>query len=192
MIYLTHIKTIFLFLAKNIYLTQRLQQAEMKMQQLKMIFSAALILILSGLLTSCFTGPDSPLGFSLPKGDASKGEQVMLKHQCLDCHTLNGYDNDKQHADITEKLPLGGKSTEIVSYSELVTSVINPSHKFSRKLPLDNVQNEGQSKMISFNDVMTVTELVDLVSFLQPKYELQPYTPTAYRFYYFQNEANKN
>ena len=89
-------------------------------------------------------------------------------------------------------MPLGGKVSNIVTYADLVTSIINPSHKISTRLHHDKVAQENKSKMQNFNDVMTVSELVDLVSFLQPKYQLHPYTPTAYQAYYFDNEANKN
>jgi hypothetical protein len=34
-----------------------------------------------------------------------------------------------------------------------------------------------------FNDVMTVTELIDLVSFLQPNYSLKPYQQNRYQYY---------
>jgi sulfur-oxidizing protein SoxX len=37
--------------------------------------------------------------------------------------------------------------------------------------------------MTIYNDVMTVTELVNLVTFLQSNYELVPYQRTNYQFY---------
>ena len=39
----------------------------------------------------------------------------------------------------------------------------------------------GKSPMPSFNDVMTVSQLIDLVAFLQGQYELVPYERTVYR-----------
>ena len=41
----------------------------------------------------------------------------------------------------------------------------------------------GKSKMKIFNDEMTVTELIDLVTFLQPNYTLVPYQHTKYQYY---------
>lgn len=39
--------------------------------------------------------------------------------------------------------------------------------------------------MLVFNDVITVTELVDLVTFFQPKYKVKPYKYTCYGPYQF-------
>lgn len=38
--------------------------------------------------------------------------------------------------------------------------------------------------MRNYNDVMTISELVDLVAFLETHYELNPYLRTEYRMYY--------
>jgi hypothetical protein len=37
--------------------------------------------------------------------------------------------------------------------------------------------------MTVYNDVMTVTQLINLVTFLQEHYELRPYQPTTYPEY---------
>ena len=63
------------------------------------------------------------------------------------------------------------------TYAQLVTSVINPSHKLApRSKSIDEKisNDDGSSKMRVFNDVMTVQELIDLVAFLQPKYQENP------------------
>ena len=39
--------------------------------------------------------------------------------------------------------------------------------------------------MTNYNDVMTVTQLADLVAFLQSHYELKDYEPTPYGPYYY-------
>ena len=38
--------------------------------------------------------------------------------------------------------------------------------------------------MTVYNDVMTVSQLIDIVTFLQSHYELRPYEPTPYPDYY--------
>jgi hypothetical protein len=38
--------------------------------------------------------------------------------------------------------------------------------------------------MTVYNDVMTVSQLIDIVAFLQAHYELRPYEPTPYPDYY--------
>ncbi|MFT5675594.1 MAG: sulfur-oxidizing protein SoxX [Paraglaciecola sp.] len=144
-----------------------------------------LLSILSVGLISCNSGPDSPRGFSLPEGDASKGEAVFMKYQCLACHSLNGFEDDSVIKEFEHPIPLGGTTSMVKTYAQLVTAVINPSHELApRARNLESVSDEnGTSKMRIFNDVMTVTELVDLVSFLQPQYKVKPIQYTHYGQY---------
>ncbi|GLX77013.1 hypothetical protein tinsulaeT_03530 [Thalassotalea insulae] len=132
------------------------------------------------LIVSCDKGADSPRGFSLPHGDADLGKQVFIKYQCSGCHQI---DDITQPQEAEFSIRLGGKTTQVKTYAELVTSVINPSHKFARGYPLSKIQQDGTSKMKVFNDVMTITELINLVAFIQPHYELMPYKNTNYQYY---------
>jgi mono/diheme cytochrome c family protein len=134
-------------------------------------------------LISCDLGPDSPRGFSLPQGDVDKGAMVLTKYHCLACHQVKGIEQAVGINNPDLNIRLGGKSTQVKTYAELVTSVINPSHKLAKGYSLTILAVEGESKMRNFNDVMSVTELVDLVTFLQPHYELVPYRRTDYQFY---------
>lgn len=142
-----------------------------------------LSIIASTALISCSKEADSPIGFSLPKGDAQIGRTVFMKYQCLSCHTLEGVKQEDVIKNPTISVVLGGETTEVITYAELVTSVINPSHKLASRYLVTDVSNEGTSKMTIFNDVMTVTELVNIVAFLQPKYTLVPYQQTRYAYY---------
>ncbi|MFT5313938.1 MAG: sulfur-oxidizing protein SoxX [Paraglaciecola sp.] len=147
--------------------------------------TALLCLMLALSLLGCDSGPDSPRGFSLPEGDIAKGETVFMKYQCLSCHSLQGYEDESIAKEFSQPVMLGGTSSLVKTYGQLVTSVINPSHKLApRSSFLESVTNEaGNSKMRLFNDVMTVSELVDLVAFLQPKYEVKPIQYTTYGQY---------
>ena len=142
-----------------------------------------LLIIMLITLVGCDKGVDSPRGFSLPKGNAETGKTVFLKYQCLTCHTLKGVEYSSMVKRQDVPIPLGGDKTKIVTYAELVTSIINPSHKFSKPYSANERTPEGKSKMKVYNDVMTVTELIDLVSFLQPNYTLSPYQQTKYQYY---------
>lgn len=68
---------------------------------------------------------------------------------------------------------LGGKVAHIATHGELVTSIINPSHGFSRRYPAEAVMEGDRSKMTNFNEKMTVAELINLTAFLQSRYELE-------------------
>jgi sulfur-oxidizing protein SoxX len=143
-------------------------------------------IILLAVMAACSYGPDSPKGFSLPEGDVSKGEKVFTQFQCQACHTLKGYKDDSLIKEFDTPIPLGGSSSLVITYAQLVTSVINPSHKLaprSQAIQEKITNDDGSSKMRVFNDVMTVQQLIDLVAFLQPKYAVEPITYTHYGQY---------
>ncbi|HJW27892.1 MAG TPA: c-type cytochrome, partial [Saprospiraceae bacterium] len=125
-------------------------------------------------LSSC--QPESR-GFVLPKGDVQKGKQLFQDLKCHSCHSISdiAWAGSKEAGDVN--LKLGGETTKLKMYGELVTSVINPNHKISQKTfseqPLTTP--EGTSRMPSnrYNDILTVQQLIDLVAFLQSEYKLQ-------------------
>ncbi len=132
----------------------------------------------------CGSPPDPDKGFTLPEGDAQAGKASYVSLQCNACHRIDGI------AQITTKgeepelsIALGGPDTRIKTYDDLVTSIINPSHRLAKGYPGDAVSADGKSKMTNYNDVMTVTQLVDLVMFLESKYTLLVYFRTDYPLY---------
>ncbi|MCU7554130.1 cytochrome c [Alteromonas sp. ASW11-19] len=139
-------------------------------------------------LTACGFGPESPRGFSLPEGDAQAGKALFAEYRCTDCHTVEGITVPADHNYVMPKpVSLGGSSSRVTTYGELVTSVINPSHKLSRRYPVSQTTEGGKSRMRDMNDIMTVADLIDIVAFLQPKYEVVPYRTTEYRLYELRN-----
>ena len=131
------------------------------------------------ILTGCIPAPST--GFSLPEGDIAAGQEAFVDLGCNSCHTVAGYDQLREGVESPEKtIPLGGAQTRIFTYGELVTSVINPSHKISQRFR-DNVETaDGVSLMRNYNDVMTITELTDIVTFLEQTYTLKHYERTPY------------
>lgn len=81
---------------------------------------------------------------------------------------------------------LGGGVSRVKTYGELVTSIINPSHKLARGFPPHRVSDESGSLMSPYNDVMTVTELINLVAFLQTRYEVKPRPGYRYPVYTYE------
>jgi sulfur-oxidizing protein SoxX len=149
---------------------------------MKALFISIFVLFIFTIV-SCDNGPYSPRGFSLPQGDVAKGKAVLLKYECLSCHILKGVQQPDIKNTDNISVQIGRKTTKVKTYAELVTAIINPSHSFSRGYALKLTQKDGKSLMKNFNDVMTIAELVDLVFFLQPQYELMPYSPTRYQYY---------
>lgn len=143
-----------------------------------------ILVIIVGSILGCNKGADSPRGFSLPEGNAEQGKIVLEKYLCLSCHVVADVEPVSGLIGNPDfSIRLGGKSPKVKTYADLLTSVINPSHKFARGYMLKDIQEEGVSKMQIYNDVMTVTELVDLVTFLQGKYELVPFQRSNYQYY---------
>jgi len=119
-------------------------------------------------------------GFVLPEGDVQQGRETFVELQCTQCHSVGdvGWTGDEDGVEVK----LGGQVTSLKTYGELVTSVINPSHRIARAYLGDKVAVEGESKMRKYNEVMTVQQLIDIVSFLQTEYEVtMPASPYSMR-----------
>lgn len=145
-----------------------------------------LIVAILGLLAGCTPDPHSGKGFTLPPGDAERGKQSFVELQCNACHTVKGV-SDIAAMDDTDQptVALGGEKGFVVTYGELVTAIINPSHRFATGYPSEDIKDEsGESKMRHYNDEMTVTELINLVTFLEQHYEVEFYQPTPYVPFY--------
>ena len=155
-----------------------------------MRFSPLTLLLLGAMsLTGCDTGPKGSVGFTLPDGDVEQGKANYVTFGCNGCHTTETV-SQLEGADAIS-VPLGGETTRIKSYGELVTSIINPSHRVARRKSPDMADPEGESKMVTFNDVMTVTQLIDLVAFVQSNYTLSPYKHSNYPVYWIPEPGQK-
>ncbi|PAY18155.1 cytochrome C [Rhodopirellula sp. SM50] len=120
----------------------------------------------------------------MPEGDAERGKATFVALQCNACHTVDGVELDASVSEDVTTVALGGKKGYVVTYGDLVTSIINPSHRFALGYKSDEIQEGEVSKMRSYNDEMTVTQLADLVTFLQQHYEVEIYVPTPFVPYY--------
>lgn len=122
-------------------------------------------------------------GFALPPGNAEQGQKTFVELNCNSCHGVkNVLEQATEGRDATVSVALGGTVTRVKSYGELVTAIIHPSQKLSRGDDVTTLTSEGETKMPSYNEVMTVQEMVDLTTFLQDSYDI--YIP-PYATYYF-------
>lgn len=143
----------------------------------------AVVLIAAAAVTACERDYMSERGFSLPEGDPIDGKEAFLYMQCNECHTVQGLELPKVPLADPPFVMLGGDVTRVKTYGDLVTSIINPSHKLAEGYPVEEVSNDGESKMYVYNEYMTVQELIDIVMFLQPYYKVIV-PPQAYPQYY--------
>jgi hypothetical protein len=122
--------------------------------------------------------------FTLPPGDAERGQKAFVAFRCYDCHRVNGVDLPVGEEPDQVMVDLGGEVERLKDYGDLVTAIVNPSHRLAKGYDASLVADEGKSRMTVYNDVMTVSQLTDIVAFLQAHYELRPYEPTRYPDYY--------
>jgi len=129
-------------------------------------------------------------GFSLPEGDAQAGQLLFAQYEFIECHTIAGTDLINDESKLIENdgisVELGGEKEQAQSYADLVTSVINPSHRLAEGYDLEQITyDEGNSKMTYYNSVMTVDELIDIVTYLETKYSVIEKPYTRYQPYVF-------
>ncbi len=142
------------------------------------------LFILFFLLASCEFGPNSGRGFSLPEGNVDKGRTTFVELECNACHSVGDIEHVAGREGPDINVELGGRVTAVKTYGDLVTSVINPSHKTSRRRTKQDIATEGgEFKMVVYNEIMTVQQLVDLVTYLESNYEVVPASRTEYARY---------
>ncbi len=155
-------------------------------RQLVYALKAALVI----LLAAC-QGPIMPeTTIVLPEGDPEQGKGAFVELQCTSCHVVSGVELPAPVAEGPIRYTLGGAVTRIRSYDELVTSVVNPSHRLARSFRQEELTQDGQSLMPALNDVMTVTQLVDIVAFLQQHFSVKP-RPT-YRYPTYGQDSDRD
>jgi sulfur-oxidizing protein SoxX len=136
------------------------------------------------LLAACESGERSPRGFSLPDGDATAGEQAFTQLQCNACHSTPNVEQLPTTDAGAISVALGGEVGSVKTYADLVTSIINPSHRFAPGHPPSMIALGLESRMRNYNAVMSVDQLVNLVTYLQPFYKVRAFEPTMYRGYH--------
>ena len=138
------------------------------------------------LLTACSEEKAPVRGFVLPDGDIERGAAVFVENGCVRCHTVSGSDIE-QPADAEFEVPLGGTVRRVTHYGELLTSIVNPSHRIQRAYRVDSddtPEGASSSPMLDYTTRLTVRELIDLVEFLHSKYTAIPTYEGKYYGYY--------
>jgi mono/diheme cytochrome c family protein len=102
--------------------------------------------------------------FAWPKGDPAKGREVFVKLECYSCHEVRGemFPAPADRETVGPELSAMGPLHSAEYFAE---AIINPSATIEKGKAYEAA--DGSSKMPSFNDVMSVQELVDLVAFLR-------------------------
>jgi L-cysteine S-thiosulfotransferase len=145
----------------------------MSMQTRSAIILSCFALLLS--LAGCTPERTSGTGLVLPIGDIESGKATFVNLGCVQCHSVAGAQPVEYETDTVPMLLLGGKVRRVKTYGELVTSIINPEHVISpaylAKIKTNESDGAVSTPMPSFNDEMTVAQLIDLVTYLDSNYE---------------------
>ena len=127
-------------------------------------------------IAGCALNGQSGPGLYLPRGDAEQGRLAFIDLECHHCHSVTGVTLPAlQYETPMISFNLGGLGSRVKTYAELVTAIINPTHITSP----DYVESLGklaeggkvESPMPAINDRMTVSQLIDIVMFLNARYE---------------------
>jgi mono/diheme cytochrome c family protein len=140
------------------------------------VFVAALALLAFG-HAACVRGPRSAAGFRLPPGDVEAGRAAFAELRCHSCHEVRG--SAFPAAIVATPVKIGGVVPAYRTDGELATAIINPSHRLTGAYDVGTVSAAGRSPMGDFTEAMTVRQLVDLVAFVQSRYEVEPPMPAA-------------
>jgi hypothetical protein len=115
-------------------------------------------------------------GFPANEGDVVAGRQAFIDHRCHQCHSIAEERLPPLAGAARPILELGGPTTIVRSYADLTTSIINPNHAISERyrdqaLLRTEIPLESPMPMPSL-DTMSVRQLIDIVAFLDSKYQL--------------------
>src|SRR5687768_7213097 len=104
-------------------------------------------------------GHQTPAGWTLtwPQGDPLKGRAVFVKLECYSCHAVKGEHFPDPSGDIGPELSAMGPLHDAEYFAE---SIINPNAVIEKGKGYE--ASDGSSKMPSYNELMTVQEVIDL------------------------------
>ncbi|MFN7997942.1 MAG: c-type cytochrome [Bryobacteraceae bacterium] len=132
------------------------------------------LLLLSAV--GCDSGRHSSAGFRLPDdGSVERGKIAFLSLECNRCHEVSGVDLPRPTVQPAVPVILGGPVTSEVPDGYLVTSIINPSHRFA-PYPKELITVGGKSRMPEYEQI-TARQLADIVAFLQSRYTVRRGSP---------------
>jgi len=103
--------------------------------------------------------------FTLPLGDRQKGREVFIAMECYKCHAVQGERFPANPADT------GGVGPDLSSMGGMhppeyfAESIVNPNAVLTEGPGY--IGEDGRSKMPSYNEILTVEQMIDLVAYLK-------------------------
>lgn len=129
--------------------------------------------LISLIMSGCAPSPQSTQGFVFPEGDLVRGQATFVELKCYECHQVDGVsDLPAAVVDSGKVVILGGEVRKTKTYGDLLTAIIHPEQAVTARAADRTMSDET---MPVVNDVMTVQQMLDLVTFLSPRYQkLEP------------------
>jgi mono/diheme cytochrome c family protein len=130
------------------------------------------LVLVVGVQAGCEDSRRSPAGFALPAGDPVAGREAFISFECVKCHWVAG-DDELPTPTVSPPVPVlvGGEVRYPPTDGKLVSAIINPSHDLGPSFKQKLTTEDGKSRMPSHNHIMTVQQMIDIVSYVQSRYE---------------------
>jgi cytochrome c1 len=100
--------------------------------------------------------------FAWPQGDAVRGREVFVRLECYSCHEVKGEQFPAPGGVVGPELSVMGPLHDAQYFAE---AIINPNAVIEKGKGYEAA--DGTSKMPSFNELVTVQEVIDLVAYLK-------------------------
>jgi hypothetical protein len=130
------------------------------------------LLAATTLISGCAYEPI--FGFPVEEGDIDAGRQAFIDHQCHACHSVAGVRLPPLAGANPPIFELGGETSSVRTYGDLMTSIINPNHviseEYREQLRLRGIVPAESPMPMPHIDNMTVRQLIDIVAFLDSRY----------------------
>jgi sulfur-oxidizing protein SoxX len=139
----------------------------------------AAAVVLAGALAAC--APNTALIVHFPLGNVQRGREAFVALECNACHRLEGAELTPPPSPSSISVALGGHTPRIETYGDLITAIVNPSHRLARSYRAAAGRGSPSPMTAEFlNDVMTTQQLVDIAAFLHTEYDYIPPPPPPY------------
>lgn len=130
-------------------------------------------------LTAC--APNTAMLVRFPLGNVQRGREAFVALECNACHRVEGIEMAARPGAPALAVALGGHTPRIETYGDIITAIVNPSHRLARSYRATAGRDRLSPMAGEFlNDVMTTQQLVDIAAFLQTEYDYVPPPPPPY------------
>ena len=135
--------------------------------------------VFAATVTAC--APNTALVVHFPLGSIQRGREAFVALECHACHRIADVEIPAHPSPSSVSVALGGHTPRIETFGDIITAIVNPSHRLARSYRAVAGRSEASPMSAVFlNDVMTTQQLVDIAAFLRTEYDYVPPPPPPY------------